>query len=202
MSKPALGKLLLLDDPTRRISRAHLSDEELVAACAHGDSGALAELFGRHGDRVFRVLARGRGVDRSDLEDLVQSTFLEVGRSAPRFDGRSTVGTWILAIALNLGRNHVRGEIRRRSFLTAFGGTPGPAPRAPDDQAGRRQTLQRLQVAAAALPEHLRAVFVLVDVEGVKGAEVARLLGIPEGSVWRRLHQAHGRLRGLLGAWA
>jgi RNA polymerase sigma-70 factor (ECF subfamily) len=196
MSGPSLGKLVAFD---RAVAGRQLGDEQLLAACANGDASALAELFRRHGDRVTRVLSRARGVDRPDLEDLVQSTFLEVGRSAGRFDGRSAVGTWILAVALNLARNHVRGEVRRRSFLNAFARAPHPPVRVPDDTASRRQAIERLQAAAAALPEKLLTVFVLIDVEGVKGSQAARVLGIPEGSVWRRLHEAHQRLRELVG---
>lgn len=195
MTKPALGQLIALD---RGVDRSHLTDEQLVASCANGDRGALAALFRRHGDRAFRILARTRGIDRADLEDLVQTTFLEVGRAAARFDGRSAVGTWILAIALNVGRNHVRGEVRRRSALRELTDAPPLLPRAIDEQASRKQSLLRLQAAAANLPEHLRTVFVLVDVEGLKGAEAARLLGIPEGTLWRRLHEVHERLRAVV----
>jgi RNA polymerase sigma-70 factor (ECF subfamily) len=197
MTTPELGKLIAF---ARAGERRELADEQLVVACADGDRGALAELFRRHGDRVARVLSRARGVDPPDMEDLVQSTFLEVGRSAHSFDGRSAVATWILAVALNLARNHVRGEVRRRSLLNAFAAAPPPAPpRVPDDQASRRQTIERLQAAAAALPEKLRTVLVLVDIEGMKGSEAARALRIPEGSLWRRLHEAHQRLRSFVG---
>ena len=195
MTRGALGKLIPFDRGERKL----LTDEQLLAACANGDGGALAELFRRHGARVGRVLSRARGVDRPDLEDLVQSTFLEVGRSARSFDGRSAVGTWILAVALNLARNHVRGEVRRRTFLSAFASTPPPPVRVPDDQASRREAIERLQAATAALPERLLTVFVLIDVEGLKGYEVARALSIPEGTVWRRLHEAHERLRDMVG---
>jgi RNA polymerase sigma-70 factor (ECF subfamily) len=196
MSRAAISKLIPFE---RGIERRHLGDERLLAACAGGDAAALAELFQRHGARVARVLSRARGVDSSDLEDLVQTTFLEVGRCARSFDGRSAVGTWILAVALNLARNHVRGEVRRRSFLSAFAAAPRPPVRVPDDHASRRQVIERLRVAVASLPERLLTVFVLIDVEGLKGCEVARALGIPEGTVWRRLHEAHERLRDLMG---
>ena len=90
--------------PFRRAGLEALSDEALVANCAD-DNGALEELFRRHGDRVHRVLARLSHVERHDLEDLVQATFVVVKRSTARFDARSAVATWIVGIALNeLGR--------------------------------------------------------------------------------------------------
>src|SRR5450432_3742122 len=103
----------------RRLAQRELCDEALVLACVAGDGRALEELFYRHGAQVHRVLVRLGHVDRKDLEDLVQSTFLEVHRSAKGFSGRSAVSTWILGIAMNVARHHVRGEARRRSAMAA-----------------------------------------------------------------------------------
>src|SRR5437764_1342568 len=58
-----------------------------------------------------------------------------------------------------------------------------------------QQLLARLASAFDELPSHLRAVFTLCDLEGIRGVEVARILDVPEGTVWRRLHDARARLR-------
>src|SRR4029079_18797474 len=69
--------------PFRRPSDLQQSpDEALIAAAAAGDNGALEELFQRHGDTVYRILSRLRTIDRRDLDDVVQTTFIEVRRSA------------------------------------------------------------------------------------------------------------------------
>jgi RNA polymerase sigma-70 factor (ECF subfamily) len=176
-----------------------IPDESLIAACAIGDNQALDELFRRHGARVHRVLGRMRMIDHRDLEDVVQNTFIEVRRSALRFEGRAAVGTWILGIAMNILRHHVRGESRRRAAMKAVASVPPPpSARGPDDQAAQRQALVRLQAGLDALPEVLRIVFTLCDVEGLRGSEVARILDVPEGTVWRRLHEARLRLRDCL----
>jgi RNA polymerase sigma factor (sigma-70 family) len=182
-------------------SATGLSDEALVGACALGEGNALAELFKRHGDRVYRVLARMPGVDRRDIEDLVQATFIEVYKSASRFGGRASVGTWILSIAINVMRHHVRGEMRRRALVAtaAREGDLQPAAR-PDEDAARRQLLLCLERGLAALPEDMQLVFSMCELEGLKGVVVARILGLPEGTVWRRLHEARLRLRGALEA--
>jgi RNA polymerase sigma-70 factor (ECF subfamily) len=183
--------------PFRRRDHRDLADEALLLACAANDGRALEELFHRHSAQVHRVLLRLGHIDREDLDDVVQTTFFEVYRSAKRFNGRSAVSTWILGIAMNVARHHVRGETRRRSAMSAverlslssaFGGRP-------DEQASQRESLERLQIALGSMPYKFRMVFVLCDLEGLKGTEVARALGVPEGTVWRRLHEARTRLR-------
>jgi RNA polymerase sigma-70 factor (ECF subfamily) len=175
---------------------AGLSDEALVASCAVGENSALAELFKRHGERVYRVLGRLPGVDGRDLEDLVQATFIEVHRSAPKFGERAAVGTWILGIAVNVVRHHVRSEVRRRALTTAAAGEGEiVAASRPDEDAVRRQLMARLERAVAALPEDIQLVFCMCELEGIKGVEVARILGMREGTVWRKLHEARTILR-------
>jgi len=173
-----------------------LSDEYLVSSCAHGEGEALAELFKRHGDRVYRVLARLRGIDRRDLEDLVQATFIEVHRSAPKFGGRAAVGTWILSIAVNVMRHHVRSEVRRRALISAAADDADPwASSRPDEDVARRQLIARLERGLAELPQDVQLVFSMCELEGMKGVEVARILDMREGTVWRKLHEARTRLR-------
>jgi RNA polymerase sigma-70 factor (ECF subfamily) len=191
----ATGKLL----PFHKGAHTELSDEALVASCAVGERNALAELFNRHADRVYRVLGRQPGVDRRDLEDLVQATFIEAYRTASGYAGRSAVTSWIVGIALNVMRHHVRGELRRRTLHeTAAAEAPTTSRERPDEDASRRQLVSRLQAGLAALPEDLRLAFTLCELEGFKGVEVARLLGMREGTLWRKLHEARLRLRDAL----
>lgn len=186
--------------PFRRPDQRVQSDESLVLACANGDSRALEELFHRHGPQVHRILGRLGHVDRRDLEDLVQVTFLEVHRSARRFGGRSAVGTWILSVALNVARHHARSEARRRTAMAAVARSSLPREgHRPDDRVTHRQSLERLRAGIEALPYDFRVVFLLCDLEGLKGTEAARALDIPEGTVWRRLHEARTRLRAFVG---
>jgi RNA polymerase sigma-70 factor (ECF subfamily) len=181
--------------PFRRAGQRGLSDEALVDACAGGDSLALEELFRRHGAQVHRVLARLHNVNDVDIEDIVQTTFLEAFRSAKRFRGRSAVSTWILAIAVNLVRHHVRGESRRSSAMSAAAQQSPPDGSGPDELASQRQFLDRLQAAFASLSRDFQVVFILCGLEGLKASEVAQALGVPEGTVWRRLHEARVRMR-------
>jgi RNA polymerase sigma-70 factor (ECF subfamily) len=184
---------------TPSAAAVELSDEALVASCAVRESGALAELFKRHGDRVYRVLTRLPGVDKRDLDDLVQTTFIEVYRAAPGYGGRAAVGTWILSIAVNVMRHHVRGEVRRRAMVTAAADDFSlPVSPRPDEDAARRQLMARLERGLAALPQDMQLAFSMCELEGMKGVEVARILGMREGTLWRKLHEARLRLRDVL----
>jgi RNA polymerase sigma-70 factor (ECF subfamily) len=177
-----------------------LSDEALVAACATGDTAALAALFDRHHAVVFRFVSRIASACASDVEDLAQSTFLEMWRSSGRFRQSGSARSWILGIAANLVRHYVRGEVRRRAALADLAGQPdkGRGGR-PDELAAQSEMMERLSAALHALPHDLRVAFVLCDVEEVPGVEAARALGVRQGTLWRRLHDARKRLRDMMG---
>jgi RNA polymerase sigma-70 factor, ECF subfamily len=185
--------------PIRRegVHLDEVSDEGLIAACAAEDRAARAALFARHVEGVHRFIARMTAADADAVEDLVQTTFLEAFRCAARFRGGSQVRTWLFAIAANIVRTYARGEMRRKAAMAAAAELPASA--ANGDAAERRVLVERLAAAVAELPHDLREVFVLVDVEEWKGLEAAAAIGVPEGTVWRRLHDARARLRTALG---
>jgi RNA polymerase sigma factor (sigma-70 family) len=187
--------------PLRRegLAIADLSDEALVAACATADRGARAALFERHVDFIHRFIARMAAADADAVDDLIQATFLEAFAAAAKFRGGSQVRTWLCGIALNVVRNYARSEIRRKRGLGAAAQVAHYEIRWASNTIGadaeQRQAMERLAAALPNLPEELRSVFVMSDMEGMKGAEVASILGVPEGTVWRRLHDARNRLR-------
>lgn len=171
------------------------SDEALIAACARGDRTALSTLFHRHSEALYRFASRLSGIQDRDLDDLVQATFVAVSRSAARFSGSSSVRTWIFSIAANLAKKQVRSEVRGRSARTRFEAIPMAGPVPPDSAAEQRQALARIDAALAELPHDLKAVFVLCVIEGASGKQAAEALGVREGTVWRRLHEARTALR-------
>ncbi len=188
--------------PIRRIggAPAEMSDEALVAACATGENAALGALYDRHVEAVRRFLARMSGTDERDLDDLVQATFETVPRAARRFDGDSQVRTWLFGVANNVARHHVRSEIRRKRLASAFADErKGGSAADTASEVMERERASRLQAAIADLPDKLREAFVLVYLEGIAGGEVAKLLGVREGTIWKRLFQARARLRESLG---
>ena len=181
------GRLIQLrPEPTE------LTDAGMVAACAAGDRGARAQLFERHVGAIHRFVARMRASDADTVDDLVQVTFVRAFAAAARFRGPSA-RSWLYGIAANVVREHARRAIRRKR-AHAVVATAQRASVAPAELAA-----VHLPALIAALPHELRAVFVLVDLEGERGADAAAALGIPEGTLWRRVFEARQILRRALG---
>jgi RNA polymerase sigma-70 factor (ECF subfamily) len=185
-----MGQLVEL----RRARPDELTDEALVAACATGDRAARGLLFERHVDAVHRFVDRMRGSDRPEVDDLVQATFVAAFRAATNYRGGS-VRAWLFGIAANTTRAYARREIRRKHALAAVAATDAPTTGL---DARDRAMLARLPAALAALPHDLRAAFVLVDLEEERGVDAAAALGVPEGTLWRRLFHARRALRAAL----
>lgn len=183
--------------PLRRISGdvLEMSDEALLAACGTGDAIALGALFDRFHVAVYRFASRLPTTDELARDDLVQSTFLEVTRAAPTFRGASSVRTWILGIAANIARRQLRSDRRRLVHQARFLDNAEPSPRLVDEQVDRRLLLARIGEAMALLPSDQQIAFILCDLEQLPGIEVARVLGVPEGTLWRRLHTARKAMR-------
>jgi len=185
--------------PLRRLegSAEEMSDTALVAAAATGDAAAMAALFDRFHPAVHRFLARL--APAADVDDLVHATFLEAFASAARYRGGSIVRTWLFGIALNVSRHHHRGEHRRQAFLTSLQQhQPGEGGR-PDQTVESRELVERVSAALDALSHERRAVFLLCEVEELSGAEAARALGAPPGTIGRWLFEARAAVRAALG---
>jgi len=184
--------------PLRRLDErlaglAEISDEALVAACGVGDAAALGALFDRYHEAVYRLVSRLLRREPTEIDDLVQTTFLEAWRSARKFGGRGSVKSFLFGIAANLVRHHVRAVRRRRE---AYAEWPAPlGAGGPDEAAQRAQDLARLAAALEELPHDLRAAYVLCDLEELPGVEAAQVLGVRAGTLWRRLHEARRALR-------
>jgi RNA polymerase sigma-70 factor (ECF subfamily) len=178
----------------RRVAISEISDEALLAACGVGDNAALGALFDRHHVAIHRLISRLLRSEASEIDDLVQTTFLEAWRSAKKYSGGGAVKSWLYGIAANLVRHYVRGAKRRRD---AYARVPEPIPGAtgPADAAMRAQQLDRLAEAIEELPHDLRTAYVLCDLEDVPGIEAARILDVRPGTLWRRLHDARRALR-------
>lgn len=188
-----MGKLV----PLRRVDGAvhELSDAALIAAIALGDQAALGALFDRFQADVYRFVARVAATTPNDIDDVVQMTFLEIRRSATRFDGRSAVKTWIFGIAVNVARTHARGERRKQAAIGRFAEVPAAESEPLDAAAARTEILERVARAIDSLPFDLRAAYTLCVLEGLTANEAAQALDAREGTVWRRVHEARHEIR-------
>jgi RNA polymerase sigma-70 factor (ECF subfamily) len=171
------------------------TDEALVAACATGDRRALGDLFDRHQAAVYRFLSRISRARHDDLDDLVQTTFVSVLQAANSYRRGSTVRTWLFGVAANVARHHARSGQRRKTLLSRAKEEPTEFASGPDQTFERRELLRRLDRALNQLPPDQRVAFVICDLEEVRGVEAARVLGVPEGTLFRRLHEARKALK-------
>ncbi len=178
----------------RKAALSEISDEALLAACAVGDSAALGALFDRHHEAVYRLVSRLLRMEASEIDDIVQTTFLVAWKSASKYSAKGAVKSFLFGIAANTVRHHVRTTRRRRDAIADWH-PPSPAANAPDDQLSRAQQVQALTEALDRLPHDLRVAYVLCDLEDVPGVEVARMLDVRAGTLWRRLHDARKALR-------
>lgn len=179
---------------SRRMSRQQESDAELVVSVAAGDLRALGELFDRHEPALRRYLRR-MGIPRPDVDDLVQATFLEITRAAPRFDPSRGGRSWIFGIASMMLRRH-RHFLRRAAARISTWVTPeADVESTPAEVLERVETERRFARAFAALSAKKREAFVLVTLEGLSGEEAAQALGVPVNTIWTRLHHARLELR-------
>jgi RNA polymerase sigma-70 factor (ECF subfamily) len=177
--------------PSKEAARG---DAELLAAIAEGDLGALGELYDRHARDVWRAVRRSL-MDSADVEDVVHSMFLKLPQIAASYDGRASCRGWLCGIAVRLAMRHRRGAGRFHRMLGAFAHTvTGRAHGDPERGASNNQELAVFERAMARLSEKKRAVFVLVELEGLTAEEAARALEIPAATVRTRLFHARREL--------
>ncbi|HSS02345.1 MAG TPA: RNA polymerase sigma factor [Kofleriaceae bacterium] len=170
-------------------------DSELIARMAGGDRDALGTLFDRHHQGLYSFLARAYGGRDVDVDDLVQSTFIEAFRAAQRYRGASSPRSWLFAIGGNVAKMHRRATMRRYRALQSFAGRPEDVEAAPDDRVSGQRALARIEEALDGMAHELRLAYVMCVIEGVAGDDAARALGIARGTLWRRTWQARQILR-------
>jgi RNA polymerase sigma-70 factor (ECF subfamily) len=171
-------------------------DAALIRSIAAGDKHAMQNLFARHNVRVFRFVLRFVG-DMSAAEDVVSDVFLDVWRQAGRFQARSRVSTWLLAIA----RNKALSPLRRRSTEEM---DEDAAAAIEDPQNNPEVTLQCRQKTEILLccltqlsPAH-REIIDLVYYHEKSIDEVAEIIGVPHKTVKTRMFYARKRIAELM----
>ena len=171
------------------------ADDVLIRSIARRDKSAMHVLFARHNVRVYRFIARlvGDGV----AEDLTSEVFLDVWRNAGRFEGRSQVSTWILAIAHYKALSHLRSRTADCLDDDAAEAIEDPADD-PSRSLEKTDTGALLRKCMGQLSLAQREVIDLVYYHERSMEEVADILQIPEPTVRTRMFYARKRLKDLL----
>jgi RNA polymerase sigma-70 factor, ECF subfamily len=172
------------------------SDELLIGRIASGDRLAMQVLFARHHVRVYRFVLR-LVRDESVAEDLISEVFLDVWRQAGRFEGRSAVSTWLLAIA----RFKALSALRRRPDEELDDETAERIEDHSDDPEvalAKKEKGAALRQCLTALSAEHREIIDLVYYHEKSVQEVAEIVGIPEATVKTRMFYARKKLSELL----
>ena len=199
LARETTASRVVIDDP----------DKDLVALWQKGDDAAFEELMHRHERRVYRLLYRMMG-NKEDAEDLTQEAFLSLHRYGHRFRAEARFSTFVYRVAANAALNRRRSLGRGRARVEklkhrqAAGDDLPSSPRDPEDSASGAELTGHVREALDQLSPSLRLPVVLYDIEGLAYGEIAKVLGIAEGTVKSRIHRARRALRdqlkGLLGA--
>lgn len=179
-----------------------LTDEAVVSLVLAGDTHLYEVLVRRNNQRVYRAV-RAVLQDDSEAEDAMQQAYVSAFRNLAQFRGSARFSTWLVRIAVH----EARARIRRRNRLVELvdpeaGETIDEVEDSrmdgaldPERQTSERELAAVLQLLIEGLPEKLRTVFVLREVEGMSTAEVAEALELSEDNVKTRLHRAKSALR-------
>lgn len=175
-------------------------DPALVRAAAMGDRDAFEAIVARHGPSLTRY-ARRATPDLGDAEDLVQEALVAAWRSLDRFDGRSTLRTWLFGI---LAHKIANARRRRRAVPVDTEALDRPATGAHGDPVRHASDVElrtAIGAALADLPHRQREVWVLVEVEGLSQAEVSQVLHLTPDAVRGQLFRARRALVERMRQW-
>ncbi|MEW6337246.1 MAG: sigma-70 family RNA polymerase sigma factor [Acidobacteriota bacterium] len=175
------------------------SDIRLLEALAGGARGAAEALVDRTYSKVFALLCRLSGGDRDLAADLTQDTYRRAWASLGAFRGEASLSTWLYRIAYNTYLNHVRRPHRVVPLEAEDVERIGDGRRGADEEIADRQLERRLRRAVLDLPEELRATVVARYWAETPVTEIARLDGISEVAVRKRLRRATALLAAAVG---
>jgi RNA polymerase sigma-70 factor (ECF subfamily) len=179
--------------------RAEPGSTRLVERLKAGDERAFEELVETYRERVYRVAWRILRDDES-AEDAAQEAFIKVFRHIRRFEGRSSVYTWLYRITVNIALNKLKRDRFRRMVPLGDVVRSDHRPEAdPVRAAMSSEVARRIDEAVASLPDKQKAVFTLKFYEHMSHKEIAGIVGCSEGTSKANYFHAIRKLRKLLG---
>lgn len=175
-----------------------LTDEEVVRQVLAGNTALFELLMRRCNERLYRA-ARSIVRNEQEAEDVMQQAYVNAFMHLRQFNGSAQFSTWLTRIAINEALGRVRRQGRYEPFDDDFSNVEslmaGSSPDNPERQAFTGELRGLLEGAIDTLPDGMREVFVLRDVEGMNTAEVAECLGVSEAVVKTRLSRGRAALR-------
>lgn len=174
-------------------------DSALAARLRAGDRQAVEEAYLANHAAIRRFAQRLVG-DEASAEDIVHETFLVLPRAIRSYRGEGSLRAFLIGVAVNHSRRHIRSAIKRRRAAEQLGERARLEPSSLDgnDELARIRLANALVSALDTLPLDQRVAFVLCEVEQRSSVEVSAIVGAPEGTVRTRLFHAKRKLRELL----
>ena len=207
---PAVALAGRRDSREMEQDQSRREDEELVARAQSGDASAFDALVVKHSPRLY-VLIYNMTASHDDTDDLMQDSWAKAYRSIGGFRGKSQFYTWLHSIAANTTLNFLKKRGRRwtmslddvdNGVLQDKEFVELQANSTPVRETDLGEMQQKINEAMMKLtPEH-RAVVTMFDVQGMPHSDIARVLGISEGTVRSRLFYAHKQLQAWLSEFA
>jgi RNA polymerase sigma-70 factor (ECF subfamily) len=184
--------------PARAAATDTFSDDVLIERIANGDQLAMRTLYARHRVTIYRWLLRLVG-DQTSAEDLLSDVFLDVWRKAASFEGRSSVSTWLLAIARHKALSARRRRINMESDKEIAPTVVDPADN-PELVLQKKNREDLLRHCLAQLSPQHSEVIDLAYYHGKSIKEIAEIVGINEATVKSRAFYARKKLAQLVAA--
>ncbi len=178
--------------PNADRERRPVTEALLVRKACDGDGVAVRALYDRYAPRVFAVVRRIAGDDEL-AQDYAQEAWIRAIRALPTFRGDARFSTWLHRIAVNSPLQALRKAETRRKREAPMPATVAVAPRMGDSLLS-----QKLESAMDRLPEGMRSVLILHDVEGYTHEEIGELLGVTSGTSKSQLFKARAKMREML----
>jgi len=173
-------------------------DQELVLRAQRGDKRAFGMLVDKYQRKLARLLSR-MVRDQSEIEDIVQDTFIKAYRALPNFRGDSAFYTWLYRIGINTAKNYLVSMGRRPTMSTGVeiddaenfeDGDELRTMETPESSMMTKQIAQTVNDTVASLPEELRTAITLREIEGLSYEEIATIMNCPIGTVRSRIFRA------------
>lgn len=180
------------------------TDQDLVERSRSNDTEAFHALVHRYAPRLQQVIGRMVGPDPPVVEDLLQDALLQAYRALPGFRGQSAIYTWLYRIATNCALGWLRKQ-KSHSVVSLDGHDDETLPLQlpdwsanPERHSERRELASVLDEAIALLPDSIRIVFILREIEGLSFEDIAQILDRTQEVVRARLYRAKKALKGML----
>jgi RNA polymerase sigma-70 factor (ECF subfamily) len=171
------------------VSMAHTDGDAPPSRVTQPGCARSFEEVYREGFRFVWRSMRRLGVADAQLDDAVQDVFLVVYRRLAAFEGRSSIRTWLFGIAIRVARDHRRARSRRPT-APLYDESIASADASPLERAEQSEAVDLLHRLLDQLDDDKRAVFILAELEGMRGPEMAEALSIPVDTVYSRLRVA------------